>query len=31
MQTITANNYPIYFNENAYEHLNLFFERKQIF
>ena len=29
MQTIIANNYPIYFNENAYEHLNLFLKENK--
>lgn len=29
MQTIIANNYPIYFNETAYEHLNLFLKENK--
>lgn len=29
MQTILANNYPIYFNEEAYEHLNAFLKENK--
>ncbi|MGL5113223.1 MAG: 3-dehydroquinate synthase [Flavobacterium sp.] len=29
MKTITANSYPVHFNENAYEHLNLFLKENK--